>query len=468
MTNKTLSIALVSLGCPKNLVDSENMSGIMQQEGWIMVNDPGQADVIVVNTCGFIESAVKEAIDTILAMADYKTAGSCDYLIVTGCMTQRYHRHVVESLPEVDAILGTRSYAEIADVIRTLYDRDSADAAAGGLGHEEAIIRRSTDPDGVLAHLHTDHPVSTGGFAYLKIAEGCDNKCAYCAIPGIRGRLRSRPIADLVEEARHMIEKGATEIIIVGQDTTSYGRDLDGQRHFAELLRQLVELPGLDYLRFLYAYADGMTDELLDLIAEKPKILPYIDLPIQHASDHVLKRMRRTDTEAYLRETFGRIRKKLPNAILRTTVMVGFPGETEEDFEILSRFVQDMRFDYLGCFIFSPEEGTAAYQMEDRVAPEVAQERYDRIMSIQQPITAEKNQAMIGQTRSVLIEGIADDGIFYTGRTPEQAPDVDTITYVVADCELEIGKRYPVRIVEAHEYELTGTHLESVDDETRS
>lgn len=482
-----LPVALLSLGCPKNLVDSENMSGIMMEVGCHMVADPADAKVIVVNTCGFIESAVQEAIDTILNMADYKNEGGCDFLIVTGCLSQRYHRDMADSLPEVDAILGTRSYAEIADVIRCLYERKNggafhrlADQTAGsnlgdGTGNLSAIrsipvdheqpaagplVRRSADSAGVLAHLRTDHPVSTGAYAYLKIAEGCDNRCAYCAIPGIRGRLRSRAIEVLVEEAGNLCRRGASELILVGQDTTAYGRDLYGERRLSELLRRLAALEAVEQIRFLYAYADGMTDELLDVMASKPKILPYIDLPVQHASDAVLKRMRRTDTEAGLRKTFARIRSALPHAIFRTTVMVGFPGETEADFDILKQFVSDLRFHHLGCFVFSPETGTAAYKMPDQILPEVAEARYNSIMSIQQPIALAHHRALLNQVRTVLIEGVSEDGIFYTGRIPEQAPDVDTKTYVASEKELVIGKRYPIRIVDAAEYEITGVPIE--------
>lgn len=482
-----LPVALVSLGCPKNLVDSENMSGIMMEAGCRMVADPSDARVIVVNTCGFIESAVQEAIDTILNMADYKAAGTCDFLIVTGCLSQRYHRDMAGSLPEVDAILGTRSYAEIADVIRCLYkqkngghsDRSAgdssdgrADAAADGADAPEPtrslvkrpargpLIRRSADSAGVLAHLRTDHPVSTGAYAYLKIAEGCDNRCAYCAIPGIRGRLRSRPVEALVEEARNLCRRGVSELILVGQDTTAYGRDLYGERRLPELLRRLAALEAVEQIRFLYAYADGMTDDLLAVMASEPKILPYIDLPIQHASDAVLSRMRRTDTEAGLRQTFARIRAVLPDAVFRTTVMVGFPGETADDFEILKQFVSDLRFHHLGCFIFSPEAGTAACRMPNRISAADAESRYNTIMAIQQPIALAHHQALLNQVRTVLIEGVSEDGIFYTGRIPEQAPDVDTKTYVAAADELIIGRRYPIRIVDAAEYEITGVPIE--------
>ncbi|MGI6077463.1 MAG: 30S ribosomal protein S12 methylthiotransferase RimO [Fastidiosipilaceae bacterium] len=443
-----LSIALVSLGCPKNLVDSENMTALLQSAGWQMVNDVAVANVIIVNTCGFIESAVREGIDTILEMADYKANGKCDFLIVTGCLSQRYYREFAESLPEVDAVLGTGSYYAIKQAIKDLYCNASKLSLP--------LIYRSTDPADRLRHLLTDHPVSTGAYAYLKIAEGCDNRCAYCAIPSIRGQLTSRPIEELIAEAKSLVQRGVSELILVGQDTTSYGRDLYGKRKLADLMKQLCAISGLEQIRFLYGYADGMTDQLLHVMATEPKIVPYIDLPIQHASDAVLKRMNRSDREGFLRETFSRIRKFLPKAVLRTTVMVGFPGETAADFETLCQFVKDIKFHHLGCFVFSPEQGTAAYEMDDPVPEVIASERYDVIMSIQKEITAAHNKALIGKERSFLVEGVADDGIFYVGRIPEQAPEIDSMTYVASEIVLTRGQRYPITIVEAEAYELTG------------
>jgi len=359
-----LAVALVSLGCPKNLVDSENMTAWIQEAGWTMVSDPALAHVIIVNTCGFIESAVREGIDTILAMADYKQSGRCDFLIVAGCLSQRYYRDFAESLPEVDAILGTGSYYSVRDAIEQLYHQESEG--------EGPLIFRSIDPDDRLRHLRTHHPVSTGAYAYLKVAEGCDNRCAYCAIPALRGSLTSRPLEELIAEAEHLVKQGATEIILVGQDTTSYGTDLYGVRQLPELMRQICRIQGVEQVRFLYGYADGMTDELLTVMAEEPKIIPYIDLPIQHASDRILERMNRSDREEDLRNTFARIRRYLPDVVLRTTVMVGFPGETEADFATLCQFVKDIRFNHLGCFIFSPERGTPAYQMSDTIPAPIA------------------------------------------------------------------------------------------------
>lgn len=441
--------ALISLGCSKNLVDGENMSGILQKAGYRMITDPAQAQIIIVNTCGFLQSAVQEAIDIILDVADYKESGCCEYLIVTGCMSQRYTDSIAEALPEVDAILGTRSYYEIADVVDTLYKEGR---------QPNPIIRRSVDGNDVLRHLANNRPVSTLPYAYIKVAEGCNNTCSYCAIPRIRGVLRSRPLKDLLSEGRNLVEQGAKELILVGQDTTSYGIDLYNERKLATLLEEMVKIPNLERIRFLYAYANGMTEELLTIMANEPKIMPYIDLPIQHAANTVLLRMNRTDTRESLFHTIERIRAKLPEAVLRTTVMVGFPGETEEEFEQLCNFIESVRFDHLGAFIFSPEEGTAAMKIEPKVDLCVAQRRYDTIMNIQQQITTDKNTALLNQRFPALIEGISEDGIFYIGRIPGQAPEVDPLTYIVSQVPLEIGGIYPVTIVESSAYELTGVY----------
>ncbi len=450
------TFALISLGCPKNLVDSENMTGYLLEAGYQPVDEPSQAQTIIVNTCGFIESAAQEAIDTILEMATYKDPqkGCCQHLVVAGCLAQRYHQHFATELPEVDAIVGTKSYGDIAKIVDTLSGEETHTA-------HQLLVSRSTRPDDAIAHLRTQHPISTGAYAYLKIAEGCDKRCAYCAIPGIRGDLKSRSINELVEEATFMAQQGVKEIILVGQDTTAYGKDLTGTPQLASLLKALSHIDGIESIRFLYAYADGITDELLETMATTPKILPYIDLPIQHASTDVLQRMHRTDTEDFLRQTFARIRKKIPHVTIRTTVMVGFPGETEEAFKTLCKFIEDIRFDHLGCFIFSPEEGTKAYQYPDRIQPEIAQARYDHIMRLQQPIALAHNKDQIGQCLRVRIEGISSDGIFYIGRTDRQAPDIDDTTHVVSQQPLTIGEAYPVKIVEAEPYGLTGVYDES-------
>jgi ribosomal protein S12 methylthiotransferase len=292
----------------------------------------------------------------------------------------------------------------------------------------------------------------------MKVSEGCNNRCAYCAIPGIRGRMQSRPLEDLVREAGELAKQGVKEIILVAQDTTGYGVDIYKERKLAELIRLLLPTPGIERIRFLYAYANGMTDELLHLMAAQPKVLPYIDLPIQHASDAVLHRMRRTDTQAFLRKTFARIRTVLPQAVLRTTVMVGFPGETEEEFTELYEFVKEIGFDHLGAFIFSPEEGTEAAKMPDQVPLAVAEDRYERIMTLQRAIAAEKNHILIDNDHlyPVLIESVSDDGIFYIGRTDFQAPEIDSLTYVVSERELQIGEICPVTLVEYSDYDLIG------------
>lgn len=455
-----VAVYLISLGCSKNLVDSENMSGILTDHGYTITLDPLEAEVIVVNTCGFLQSAVREAIDMLLEMADYKVMGSCDFLIVTGCMSQRYANEIQQELPEVDAILGTKSYFEIADVLNELYQKRAMEAGSSTVLRGEAkappLIRRSTAPEDALRHLSAKRPVSTGPYAYLKVSEGCDKGCAYCAIPGIRGGLCSRPMSDLVAEANYLAQIGIKEVILIAQDTTAYGLDRYGERRLAQLIREIAPIKGIERIRFLYAYANGMTDELLSVMREESKVVQYVDLPIQHASDSVLRAMNRADTREFLTRTFSHIRKALPDCALRTTVMVGFPGETEQDFEELCDFVREIEFDHLGAFVFSPEEGTRAFKMRPLVAESKARRRSDTIMEIQRAIVERKNLAKIGQSTSVLIESVSDDGIFYIGRAPFQAPEVDPVTYVASPIPLKIGAIHPVTIVDHFEYDLTG------------
>lgn len=455
-----VAVYLISLGCSKNLVDSENMSGILTNHGYKITLDPMEAKVIVVNTCGFLQNAVQEAIEMLLEMADYKVSGSCDFLVVTGCMSQRYANEIQQELPEVDAILGTGSYFEIADVLNELYEkRAEATGSSTSLRSEPkalTLIRRSTAPEDALRHLAVRRPVSTGPYAYLKVSEGCDKGCAYCAIPGIRGGLCSRPMADLVAEAHYLAQVGIKEVVLIAQDTTAYGLDRYGERRLAQLIREIAPIEGIERIRFLYAYANGMTDELLHVMKEDPKVVHYVDLPIQHASDAVLRGMNRSDTREFLTRTFSRIREALPDCALRTTVMVGFPGETAQDFEELCDFVREIEFDHLGAFIFSPEEGTRAFNMRPLVAETEARKRSDTIMEIQRAIVERKNLAKSGRSIPVLIESVSDDGIFYIGRAPFQAPEVDPVTYVASPIPLQIGAIHSVTIVDHLEYDLTG------------
>lgn len=450
-------IALISLGCPKNQVDAENMLMIIREAGYSLTPDLAEATAIVVNTCGFIQSAKEEAINAILEAADHKSSGPCRSLLVTGCLAQRYADEIKENLPEVDAILGTAHYKDVAACLDDLLFKSTAgNTEKQPSSSSEALVLCDHSGSAGIAHLRTDRIPSHSSYAYLKISEGCRHHCAYCAIPGIRGDMISREKEDILAEARELLARGIKEIILVAQDSTSYGLDIYGKMCFAELLDDLAEL-NFPRIRFLYAYSDGLTDEVLQVMNQHDNILKYIDLPIQHASDSVLKRMYRRDRRAGLKATFARVRAILPDVVIRTTVMVGFPGETEQEFLELLDFIDEIKFDHLGCFVFSPEEGTAAAEMDAAVDPAVAASRYDQVMRLQQSIHESKIKASVGETCTVLIESAADDGLFYVGRSEAQAPEIDTLCYVLFEhFEPQLGGLYPVRIIEAQGYDLIG------------
>jgi len=411
-----------------------------------MVNDPAAADVIIVNTCGFIESAKKEAIDTILAMADYKAPnGNCDFLVVTGCLAQRYAEDIRNDMPEVDEVLGTSHYQDISKAIRTLY------------GEYDGPVENYVSEAGGLSHMRINRVVSTGSFAWLKIAEGCSNRCAYCAIPAIRGPYVSRPVEDLVEEAEFLAESGYSEIVFTAQDTTRYGMDIYGKRMLPELIRAISKITGIRLIRIMYTYSDGITDDFVREMAENPKLAHYIDMPVQHGDNAVLAGMRRRDTVESITASISRLREKIPDIILRTTVMVGFPGETAESFENMLKQLSLWQFDRLGCFVFSPEEGTEAVGMKGKVRKDIAEKRYRRVMELQQKISLAHNQKRLGTINDVTIESVSDDGIFYMGRSYGEAPEVDPSIYVAATSRhLDIGKSYPIRFVDCSAYDLTG------------
>lgn len=446
-------VFLLSLGCAKNLVDSECMSQILRDAGFLMVDEPSQADILLVNTCGFIESAKKEAIESILQLADYKQpAGRARYLIVAGCLSQRYAKDILSQMAEVNAVLGTADYHQVGEVINQL-DRDTAFA-------DEQILTLP-GPGGSLTHLAIPRQPSTpGNYAYIKVAEGCSNNCAYCAIPGIRGPFVSRPFAEIVSEAARLSAAGYGELILIAQDTTRYGLDLYGRRRLPELLRALCRIPEVQMVRILYVYNDGLTDELIECMASEAKVAHYLDWPIQHAADPILRAMNRRDTQASIRATVHKLRQTIPDLVLRTTVLVGFPGETEADFAALKDFLTEIRFDRLGCFVFSAEEGTAAAQMKPKVKRTVAQARMKEIMTLQQGISLQANQKRLGQVLDVTLESVSEDGVFYKGRSFAEAPEVDPVIWVAAsEADLKLGQTLPVRIVDAGEYELTGVTL---------
>lgn len=434
------------------------MSQLLREAGMQAVSAPEDADILIVNTCGFIESAKQEAISAILELADYKQPeGNARALLVTGCLAQRYTEQMRIQMPEIDAILGTKEYGRIVDVIHEL----TPDMQAGHHIDRQMSGARDPgkpfDPDSI-AHLRIDRlPSTPRPYAYVKIAEGCSNHCAYCAIPGIRGEHVSRRFEDLVSEAAWLSVAGYDELILIAQDTGRYGLDLYGERRLADLIAAICAIPAVRLVRLLYIYSDGLTDDLINLMAGEPKIAHYLDVPIQHASDRILKTMHRRDTQDEIRAAVARLRKAMPDLILRTTVMVGFPGENEEDFEILKDFLSEIRFERLGCFIFSPEENTPAFTMKPRVRKPAAMRRYHEVMTLQQQISADCTRRRLGQVVSVTLESLDERGIFYVGRSYGEAPDVDPVIYVAGTSDnLELGQTVPVRLIDVDEYDLTG------------
>lgn len=437
-----MNILFVSLGCDKNLVDTEVMLGLLASRGHQMVDSEENADVIVINTCCFIHDAKEESIQTILEMAEYKKAGSCKALIVTGCLAQRYKQEIIDEIEEVDAVLGTTSYDKIVEAI------DEALA-----GHTSVEM---TDID-ALPLVESKRLVTTGGhFAYLKIAEGCDKHCTYCIIPKIRGNFRSVPIERLLKEAEDLVAQGVKEIILVAQETTLYGKDLYGEKSLHKLLRELCKISGLRWIRILYCYPEEITDELIQVIKEEDKICNYLDLPIQHASDGILKRMGRRTSKEQLVEIIGKLRKEIPDIAIRTTLITGFPGETQEQHEELMEFVDEMEFDRLGVFTYSTEEDTPAAVMSDQIPEDVKEDRQAELMELQQEIAFDLAEEMIGREVLVMIEGKVADENAYVGRTYKDAPNVDGLIFVESEEELMSGDFARVRITGALEYDLMG------------
>jgi ribosomal protein S12 methylthiotransferase len=434
-------VGLVSLGCPKNLVDSELMLGMLKNEGFDIVSDSSEAQIIIINTCGFIESAKQESINTIIRMAMHKK-NKCELLIVTGCLAQMYREEILDEIPEVDAVIGTGSLGEIVSAINTAYDGKR--------------LLLCGNPDGA-AFLEGERVISTGkGYAYLKIAEGCDNCCTYCVIPSLRGRYRSREMDAILGEAEKLASSGIKELILVAQDTTKYGMDIYGRRALVELLREIGKIEGIEWIRLLYCYPDQIDDELIAEIAGNEKVLKYLDIPIQHASDNVLKRMGRRGASSDIRGLLDKLRSLVPGIVLRTTLLVGFPGETKKDFEILLEFVRKYRFDRLGIFMYSREEGTPSFGMSGQVPERIKKYRYDRLMKLQQQISAELNARRVGKVEKVLVEGVAEDGIFYYGRSYAEAPEIDGLVYFTSREPLNICQMVNVKILCSEEYDLIG------------
>lgn len=442
-----MNLLFISLGCDKNLVDTEKMLGILGTEGFTFVDDETEADVIVINTCCFIGDAKEESVNTILEMAALKEEGRLKALIVTGCLAQRYKNEITEEIPEVDAVLGTTAYEDIAKAIKE------------ALGGEKMLAFE--DIDAPVSPV-TKRLVTTGGhYAFLKIAEGCDKRCTYCIIPYLRGKYRSVPMEQLVKEAGELAEQGVKELILVAQVTTLYGKDLYGEKKLPELLRRLSGVSGIQWIRLQYCYPEEITDELIETIKTEEKVCHYLDIPIQHASDAVLKRMGRRTSNREIRDLIAKLRREIPDIALRTTFISGFPGETAGDHEILMDFVDEMEFERLGVFAYSPEEDTPAFGFADQIPDELKEERRAEIMELQQDIAFEKSENMKGRVLEVMIEGKVADENAYVGRTYMDSPNVDGLIFVNTELALMSGDFVRVRVTGALDYDLIG----EVEDE---
>ena len=440
-----MNILFISLGCDKNLVDSEVMLGLLDAKGYQIVDDETQADIIVINTCCFVHDAKEESIQTILEMAEYKTEGRLKALIVTGCLAQRYRQEIIDEIPEVDAVLGTTAYDKIVEAV---------EEALAGAGHVEL------ENVNALPLVDTKRLVTTGGhYAYMKIAEGCDKHCTYCIIPKLRGNYRSVPMERLIQEAKDLAEQGVKELILVAQETTLYGKDIYGEKSLHKLLRELCKVDGIRWIRILYCYPEEIDDNLIQVMKEEKKLCHYLDLPIQHANDEILKRMGRRTSKAQLEEIIGKLKREIPDITLRTTLITGFPGETEEQHEELKAFVDEMEFDRLGVFTYSPEEDTPAAEMPDQIPEEVKEDRQAEIMELQQEIAFAQAEDMIGEEVLVMIEGKVADENAYVGRTYKDAPGVDGLIFIKTDEELMSGDFARVKVTGAVEYDLIGELL---------
>ena len=437
-----MKVGFISLGCSKNLVDTEMMIGLFRNNGYEIVTEPEDADIIVVNTCGFIESAKKEAIDTILEMAEYKKQ-KCKYLIVTGCLTERYKEELIKELPEVDLFIKFSEYNTIWNQIESKLGKSN---------------KNKINMD------FLDRVVSTvKNYAYIRVADRCDNFCTFYAIPYIRGRFKSRSQEEILKEAEQLVEQGITELIVIAQDTTKYGVDIYGEPKLAELLHKLTEIEGIKWVRFLYSYPETITDELINEVKNNNKICKYFDIPMQHISDNMLKKMNRKTTKEKMMKLIERLRKEIPNVMIRSTLMVGFPGETEDDFEQLYEFVKWAKFDKLGCFTYSKEEGTAAEKMPDQINAKVKNARYNEIMKLQQQISKENSKKLIGKTFETLIEdAFVEDNeeLWFTGRTYMDVPEIDGLVFIKGNKELqdkiELNTFANCKITEVREYDLIG------------
>lgn len=437
-----MKILFISLGCDKNLVDTEEMLGLLQQRGYTFTDDENDCDIVVVNTCCFIGDAKEESINALLEAAELKKSGRVKALVAAGCLAQRYHREIRLEIPEVDAIVGTTCIGQIVDAVEQVLE-----------GKSPILVQ---DPD-ALTDFRVDRVLTTGGhYAYLKIAEGCNKRCSYCIIPQIRGSYRSVPMEILLEQANVLAERGVRELILVAQETTLYGLDRYGEKSLPLLLHELAQIPGISWIRILYCYPEEINDELIQTIKKEPKVCHYLDIPIQHASDRILRRMGRRTTQGQLREMIGRLREEIPDICLRTTLIAGFPGETQEDHEKLVDFVNEMEFDRLGVFPYSQEEGTAAAEMPDQVSEEQKEVWRQEIMELQQEIAFARAEDMVGSVLTVMIEGKVADEDVYVARTYRDAPGVDGYLFVHTSAVLMTGDLVQARVTGCNEYDLVG------------
>ena len=463
-----MKLGLISLGCPKNLVDSEVMLGIIEKYNIEITNNPEAAEIIIVNTCGFIESAKRESIETILSIAAYKKEGCCRHLIVTGCLAQRYAQELFQEMPEIDAIVGTNVYKDIDRVIERvmqgqrvlhLKEEDLLPLEKGELDHATLEFKEDL-PKETAASADPRKLTTPPYMAYLKIAEGCDNFCSFCAIPLIRGRYTSKPYEQVMAEAKDLVARGVKELVVIAQDTTRYGQDLYGKLRLAELLRDLNDIPGLKWIRVLYSYPNTFTDELIEAYATLPKVCHYVDLPLQHASDRLLHAMRRRDKLNDTKALLKKLRDRIPDIVIRTTFIVGFPGETEEDIVILKDFVTEQRFENAGVFQYSQEENTAAAAMPDQVPEEVKQDRYDELMAIQAGISEDIHRQMEDKELEVVVEGYEDEEAdLAVARSYREAPDIDGSIFVENAPGLQPGDFIKVRIEQGFAYEVVATRV---------
>lgn len=435
-------IGMISLGCPKNQVDAEHMLALMDAEGWEIVDYVDGCDAVIVNTCGFIDDAKKEAIENILDMVELKKEGVISKIIVTGCLAQRYNDEIVKEIPEVDAVIGIGANG---DIIKTVEE------VMSGVDTIEKYPPQCDLP------LEGQRILTTPQYwAYLKIGEGCSNRCTYCTIPSIRGNMRSRSMENVIDEAKQLAESGVKELILIAQDTTSYGLDLYGELKLPELLNELCKIDSIEWIRLLYCYPDRITDELIETMKNQEKVVNYIDLPLQHADDKILKAMNRRGDQALIRNVISKLRAEIPDVVIRTTFIVGFPGEGEEEFETLAEFVNEIEFDRLGVFTFSPQEGTPAFDMEDQVDEDIKTRRGEVIMQDQYSIMEEKNNEKIGKTYRVVVEDYDGYSDSYTGRTYMDAPEIDGLVKFTSHKDLDIGDFVDVEIFDVEDYDLIG------------